>query len=138
MTILVAVRTGSAADSKLSTREYSGQNADGTWHFLPQTYDHAVSVSELKANKARYLDTVQGGSAVQVLKGGMPIARLVGLEASPSTGKKEDNEKLDRLERTGMIRRGTGDLGWVLEEKALKLPEPSVLDALLEDREDRF
>jgi prevent-host-death family protein len=97
-----------------------------------------VSVSELKANLSRYLDMVQRGSEVQVLERGVPIARLVGLEANPSRGKKEDNEKLDRLERAGMIRRGTGDMRWVLEQKALKLPGPSVLDALLEDREDRF
>jgi antitoxin (DNA-binding transcriptional repressor) of toxin-antitoxin stability system len=132
------IRCRDRADSKLSTRADRRKNAEGTWRFLPQTYDHAVSVSELKGNLLRYLDKVQRGSEVQVLKGRMPIARLVGLEASPSTGKKEDNEKLDRLERTGMIRRGTGNMRWVLEQKALKLPGPGVLDALSEDREDRF
>jgi hypothetical protein len=49
MTILVAVRTGSAAvlaaDSKLSTQAYAGKNPDGTPHYLPQTYDHAVKIT---------------------------------------------------------------------------------------------
>lgn len=97
-----------------------------------------VSVSELKANLSRYLDMVQRGSEVQVLERGVPIARLVGLAAEHTRGKKEDAEKLERLERAGMVRRGTGDTRWVLEEKPLKVPGPSVLEALLADREDRF
>lgn len=97
-----------------------------------------VSVTELKANLSRYLDMVKRGSEVQVLERGVPIARLVGLEAGPVRGKKEENEKLSRLERSGLLRRGTGDARWVLEQDPLKLPGPSVVDALLEDREDRF
>ncbi len=97
-----------------------------------------VSVTELKANLSRYLDMVQRGSELQVLERGVPIARLVGVEAGRARGKKEENEKLSRLERSGMLRRGTGDARWVLEQEPLKLPGPSVLGALLEDREDRF
>jgi prevent-host-death family protein len=97
-----------------------------------------VSVTELKANLSRYLDMVQRGSEVQVLERGVPIARLVGLEAGRTRGKKEEQEKLDRLERAGMIRRGTGDMRWVLEQEPLKLPGPSVVEALVEEREDRF
>jgi prevent-host-death family protein len=98
----------------------------------------AVSVSELKANLSRYLDMVQRGSEVQVLERGVPIARLVGLEAGRPKGRKDEQDRLDRLERAGMIRRGTGDLRWVLEQEPLKVPGPSVVEALLEDREDRF
>jgi prevent-host-death family protein len=99
-----------------------------------------VSVTELKANLSRYLDLVQRGSEVQVLERGVPIARLVAVEAGLGRGKnkKEENEKLSRLERSGILRRGTGDARWVLEQEPLKLPGPSVLGALLEDREDRF
>jgi prevent-host-death family protein len=97
-----------------------------------------VSVSELKANLSRYLDMVRRGSEVQVLERGVPIARLVGLEAGRAKGKKEESERLERLERAGVVRRGTGDMRWVLEEKPLKLPGPGLLDALLADREDRF
>jgi hypothetical protein len=73
-----------------------------------------------------------------VLERGVPIARLVGLGTGLPRGKKEELEKLERLERAGMLRRGTGELRWVLEQKPLKLSGPSVLEALLADREDRF
>jgi hypothetical protein len=63
---------------------------------------------------------VQRGGEVQVLERG------------------EELEKLERLERAGMVRRGTGDMRWVLEQKSLSLPGPSVLEALVADREDRF
>jgi hypothetical protein len=50
MTILVAVRTGSAAvlaaDSKLTTQGPAGKNPDGTVRWLPQTYDHAVKITQ--------------------------------------------------------------------------------------------
>lgn len=48
MTVIVAVRTGAAAvlaaDSKLTTQAWAGNNADGTPRFLPQTYDKAVKI----------------------------------------------------------------------------------------------
>lgn len=89
-------------------------------------------------NLSKYLDMVQRGSEVQVLERGVPIARLVGLERATVKGKKEDEERLDRLERAGIIRRGTGDLRAFLDEPIPELPGASVLEALIEDREDRF
>lgn len=97
-----------------------------------------VSVSELKANLSRYLDMVQRGSEVQILERGVPVARLVGLEAGSTRGRKEELEKLARLERAGIIRRGTADMLWLLEQEPLKVSGPNRLDALLDDREDRF
>lgn len=48
MTVVVAVRTGSAAvlaaDSKLSTQSFVGVNDDGTPRWMPQTFDHAVKI----------------------------------------------------------------------------------------------
>jgi hypothetical protein len=50
MTVIVAVRTGSAvvlaADSKLTTQAVAGKNADGTPRWLPQSYDFATKVVE--------------------------------------------------------------------------------------------
>ena len=50
MTVLVAVRTGSAAilaaDSKLSTQAYVGKDPDGSPRYQPQTYDHAVKIAQ--------------------------------------------------------------------------------------------
>jgi len=48
VTILVAIRTGSAAviaaDSRITTVGFSGTGPDGNPLYLPQTYDHAVKV----------------------------------------------------------------------------------------------
>jgi hypothetical protein len=48
MTVVVAVRTGSAAvlaaDSKLSSSSFVGKDASGTPQWAPQTYDHAVKI----------------------------------------------------------------------------------------------
>lgn len=49
MTIIVAIRTGTAAvlaaDSKVTTQAPAGRNDDGTIRYLPQTYDSAVKLT---------------------------------------------------------------------------------------------
>lgn len=56
MTILVAVRTGSAlvmaADSKLTTNVPIGTKEDGTPNYVPQTYDHAVKITQDASSSA--------------------------------------------------------------------------------------
>ena len=56
MTIIVAVRTGSAAilaaDSKVTTQAIGGFDDDGTPRFLPQTYDHAVKIVQDRSGSA--------------------------------------------------------------------------------------
>jgi hypothetical protein len=51
--------------------------------------------------------------------------------------KNTDEERLVRLEREGLITRGTGDLGeWLKTHKPIEIPGGAdVLDALLEERE---
>jgi hypothetical protein len=51
--------------------------------------------------------------------------------------KKIDEERLARLERKGLIRRGTGDFAeWLKTQKPIKIPGGAgVLQALLEERE---
>ena len=94
----------------------------------------SVSVSELKAHLSRYLRMVQRGSEVQVLHRGLPVARLVGFAGKPSdTGQ----EHVTRLTEAGALRRGSGDLSWLLEEKAIVETDPDLASALNEDREDR-
>jgi hypothetical protein len=48
MTVVVAVKTGSAAilaaDSKLTTRCFAGFDPEGKPRFIDQTYDHAVKL----------------------------------------------------------------------------------------------
>jgi prevent-host-death family protein len=100
-----------------------------------------VSVTELKANLSRYLEMVQRGSEVQVLDRNRPIARLVGLRPVRAVTRKQDEEKLERLERAGIVRRPIRDgrvvlAGW----KPLELPNPdgkTWAEYLDEEREDR-
>lgn len=93
-----------------------------------------ASVTELKANLSKYLRMVRRGSEVQVLERGVPIARIVGLKGS-STEKERD--RLDRLERAGILRRGGSDLGWLLSEPPVDAARADLSEALTEDREDR-
>ena len=90
-----------------------------------------ASISELKANLSRYVNEVRRGGEVQILDRGRPVAKLV-----PATVG-EDPKALDRLVRRGLIRPGKGDPAEVLKEPPLELPV-SILDALLEDRDDRL
>jgi prevent-host-death family protein len=90
-----------------------------------------ASISELKANLSRYVNEVRRGGEVQVLDRGMPVARLV--PAAPGN----DPKALDRLVSRGLIRPGKGDPAAVLKEPPLELPV-SILDALLEDRDDQL
>lgn len=92
-----------------------------------------ASVTELKANLSRYLRMVRRGSEVQVLERGVPIARLVGLgNAAPS-----EQDRLERLERAGVLRRGSSDASWLLDEDPIEAKGADVSGALLGDREDR-
>jgi len=93
-----------------------------------------VSVTELKAELARYLRMVQRGSEVQISERGVPIARLVGLGPA---GEGVDRARIDRLVKGGILRRGTGDLGWLLDEPAVAAPGAEVSRALDEERGDR-
>lgn len=90
-----------------------------------------ASISELKANLSRYVDEVRRGGEVQVLDRGMPVARLV------PAGAGNDPKALERLVSRGLIRPGKGDPAAVLKEPPLDL-SVSLLDALLEDRDDRL
>jgi len=93
-----------------------------------------ASVSELKANLSRYLRMAKRGSEVQVLERGVPIARLIGIQHAAST----DRDRIERLSRAGVLRRGTGDASWLLDEPPLGAPGADLASALDEDREDRF
>jgi len=93
-----------------------------------------VSVSELKAHLSRYLREVRRGGEVQILDRGVPIARLGPL---PPAAKGSGEAERQRLIQAGILRAGTGRADAVLDAEPLDLPT-SLLDALAEDREDRF
>ena len=95
-----------------------------------------ASVSQLKANLSRYLRMVRRGSEVQILERGIPIARLTALSRD-RTSAVEDTRRLDRLARAGVLRRGRGDLAWVVAAPLIRAPGSDVSGALADDREDR-
>jgi prevent-host-death family protein len=94
----------------------------------------SASVTELKANLSKYLRMVRRGSEVQVLERGVPIARIVGLKGASS---EKDGDRLDRLERAGILRRGASDLSWLLKEPLVEASRAGLSEALAQEREDR-
>ena len=96
----------------------------------------SVSVSELKANLSRYLREVRRGGEFQVLDRGEPIAWLKPTEWSP-TNEGEEEAVIAKLIADGVLRAGKGECEKILEQPPLELGV-SILEALLEDRDDRF
>jgi antitoxin (DNA-binding transcriptional repressor) of toxin-antitoxin stability system len=91
-----------------------------------------AKIANLKDNLSRYLEHVRRGGSVLVLDRDRPVARLVPL---PHDGAPGATERLSRLERQGLIRRGTGGRSAAsAARKPLRLPG-GVLRGLLEERE---
>ena len=91
-----------------------------------------AKIANLKNNLSRYLDHVRRGGSVTVLDRDRPVARLVPL---PHKGAGGASERLARLERQGLIRRGTGrGFATPKTRKPTRLPG-GVLRSLLEERE---
>ncbi|PYN35421.1 MAG: hypothetical protein DME01_12180 [Candidatus Rokuibacteriota bacterium] len=91
-----------------------------------------AKIANLKNNLSRYLDHVRRGGSVTVLDRDRPVARLVPL---PHEGARGASDRLARLERQGLIRRGIGGRSaGVAARKPTRLPG-GVLRGLLEERE---
>ncbi len=92
-----------------------------------------ASISETKAKLSALLDRVKAGEEVTITDRGVPVARIVPL---PTTDVDWD-ERLERLERQGVIRRPKEklDVEWFLARPLPKFEE-SVLEALLEERRE--
>jgi antitoxin (DNA-binding transcriptional repressor) of toxin-antitoxin stability system len=68
-----------------------------------------AKIAELKNNLSSYLDHVRAGGSVLVLDRDQPIAQIVPLGPTPRAAGGSD-ERLIRLERRGIARRGKGGL----------------------------
>jgi prevent-host-death family protein len=90
-------------------------------------------IAELKNNLSRYLEHVREGGTVLVLDRELPIARIVPLQ-HPVPAMKGDEDRLSRLERRGLIRRGAGGLPLWLGRRRPPRLRGSVLRDLLEER----
>lgn len=91
----------------------------------------SVKIAELKNRLSHYLRLVQRGEPILVCDRDRVIARIERVEEAAMP--RSDAEWLDRLERRGVIRRGTGSLrrDWVDRRPAIGA---DLVAALLRDR----
>ena len=94
----------------------------------------SAKIAELKNNLSRYLDHVKAGGSVVVLERDRPVAQIVPLSGRSGRRAGGDDARLARLERRGVIRRGTGGLpDWLGRRRPPRL-RGSVLKDLLAER----
>jgi prevent-host-death family protein len=92
----------------------------------------SATISELKNQLSKFLRFVKQGEVVVILDRGVPVAEIQPRQPGSSKATK-DEERLNRLEAKGIIRRGN-------PQKLKKFPYPpdnghtGVLEALLEER----
>jgi len=101
-----------------------------------------VGIAELKAHLSEYLEQVRGGAELVVKHRSKAIARILPLHASAPP---ERDAELDALVAEGLvlpprIRKTASQIAkevCATSRRAPRLAGPSLLDTLLEDREDR-
>jgi prevent-host-death family protein len=91
-------------------------------------------IAELKNHLSRYLDQVRHGETVLVVDRDQPIAQIVPLHERP-TREAADEGRMTRLERRGLVRRGSGERPeWLGKRRPPRLRR-SLLRDLLSERE---
>jgi prevent-host-death family protein len=93
-----------------------------------------VSVTEAKNKLSAILARVKAGETVTITERGIPIARV---EPASSAAPEDDEARLARLERKGVIKRARRPLS----RELLETPPPagtgkSIVEILLEEREE--
>jgi prevent-host-death family protein len=91
-----------------------------------------ATITEAKNRLSALIDEVRAGETVLITDRGIPVARL-----EPAAGASGDNDgRLARLERAGIIRRGTGQfpLELILSAPPRTRTGASAVEALLEER----
>jgi prevent-host-death family protein len=90
-----------------------------------------ASISEVKNGLSAIIDRVKAGESIVVTDRGVAVAVI-----EPVTGRIDVEDRLARLERAGVLKRGSG----MVPMELLRTPGPtprhgaSVVDALLEER----
>ena len=90
-----------------------------------------ATISDLKNQLSAYLAKVRAGASVLILDRDQPVARLERVEPG-----RQGDDRLGRLERAGIVRRGTGAVPAVLLRRPVAKPTRSLVQALLEEREE--
>jgi antitoxin (DNA-binding transcriptional repressor) of toxin-antitoxin stability system len=96
--------------------------------------ENRVNIAELKDRLSHYLRRVQRGETVLVCDRDRVIARIERASAG-GPGRESDGGWLDRLERQGIVRRGSGRLprDWIKQKPAVRA---DVVAALLHERDE--
>lgn len=94
-----------------------------------------ATITQAKNRLSALIDEVKAGETVLILDRGVPVARL---ESAAAKSPDDLDGRLKRLERKGIIRRGSGKFpDWLLEDPP---PRPrkgaSAVRALLEERRE--
>ena len=88
-----------------------------------------ATITEAKNGLSALIDQVKAGESILITDRGVPVARL-----GPAEGDAEG--RVSRLERAGLITRGTGDFTEFLRRPLVEtLDGSSVVELLLEERE---
>ena len=92
-----------------------------------------ASITEAKNGLSALIVLAKAGETVVITDRGVPVAHLISAVGAPAD---DDEAKLARLERLGIIRRPTrGPLSRAeLEDRLLGRPPTGVLQALLDER----
>ncbi|MBK5295687.1 MAG: type II toxin-antitoxin system prevent-host-death family antitoxin [Vicinamibacteria bacterium] len=89
-----------------------------------------AKIAELKNSLSRYLDHVREGGQVLVMDRDRPVARIVPVEPASEGA----DDRLDRLERRGLVRKGSGGApAWLGRRRPARV-KGSVLGDLLAER----
>lgn len=90
-----------------------------------------ATISQLKDGLSAYLKKVRAGRSILIVDRDEPIARLERIAGGDAA-----DDRVTRLERSGLVRRGTGKLDLAALKKDPPRPRASVLSALAEDRRE--
>jgi prevent-host-death family protein len=90
-------------------------------------------ISQLKNKLSYYLKRVQNGEELEILDRDRPVARIVRISGRERKGAAS---RLKEMEKEGLVQLGTGELSRLLLTKPPG-KGARVLEAVLEDREDR-
>ncbi|HEX6792491.1 MAG TPA: type II toxin-antitoxin system prevent-host-death family antitoxin [Casimicrobiaceae bacterium] len=98
-----------------------------------------ATVSEAKNRLSEYLQLVERGETVLILRRDKPIARLVPIDSA--NGRNAEEQRLAELERLGIVRRPRHSvrLGWYarLPEAPALAKDVDVVQILIEQRGER-
>lgn len=95
-----------------------------------------ANISTIKNELSKYLRYVQRGEKVRILDRNQAVADIIPVEETPGTA---NEHQLQKLEASGIIRRGSGKIPkslFTLPSKTSENTEHGVLDALLKERKE--